>query len=109
ILRKKRLEDDEGDDRAEVSARELAVGLYFKMIRAAGDLCETVASGMPLTLKPARYLIQLGVDTFIEDEGALIALTRVKNHHSYLANHMANACVYSIALGNRIGLSRRQL
>ncbi len=108
-MRSKRLEEDEGEERAEVSARELAVGLYFKMIRASAELCEQVVKAEVLMLKRARYLIQLAVDTFIEDEGALIALTRVKNHHSYLANHMANACIYSIALGNRIGLSRRQL
>lgn len=108
-LRSRRLEEDEEDDKAQVSARELAVGLYFKMIRSSGELTEQAVRHEPLMLKRARYLIQLAVDTFIEDEAALIALTRVKNHHGYLANHMANACIYALALGNRIGLSRRQL
>lgn len=108
-LRSKRDEEDEGEEKAQVSARELALGLYFKMIRACAEIAEAVSHGEAITLKRARYLIQLAVDTFIEDEAALIALTRVKNHHSYLANHMANACIYSLALGNRIGLSRRQL
>lgn len=108
-VRSKRLEDDEADERAEVSPRELAVGLYFKLIRAVDELSDSTARGEPLSLKRVRYLIQLAVDTFIEDEAALVALTRVKNHHGYLANHMTNACLYALALGNRIGLSKRQL
>lgn len=108
-MRQNRLEEDAEEDKAQVSARELAVGLYFKMIRASDEIAQDVAQGRQITLKRARYLIQLAVDVFIEDEAALIGLTRVKNHHSYIANHMANACILSLALGNRIGLSRRQL
>lgn len=109
-MRSKRTGDDVVDeDRVEVSARELAVGLYFKMIRAAAELTDALAAGSRLSLKRVRYLIQLAVDTFIEDDGALVTLARVNGHRGYLANHMANACVYALALGNRVGLSRRQL
>jgi HD-GYP domain-containing protein (c-di-GMP phosphodiesterase class II) len=108
-LRQKRLEDDQPDERAAVSPHELAVGLFFRLIRSGEELGERVAKGEQISLKRGRTLIQLAVDTFIEDEAALIALTRVKNHHGYLANHMTNACLYALSLGNRIGLTRRQL
>src|SRR5204863_6882951 len=77
-------------------------------------------TGGRLALKRARYLIQLAVDTFLEDEAALLAMTRQKNFvpegarvagpwAAYLESHLTNTCILALGIGNRIGLARRQL
>jgi HD-GYP domain-containing protein (c-di-GMP phosphodiesterase class II) len=111
---------EEEGGRTEVSARQLAIALWFKLHGAAGELLEATRAGGRLGLKRARYLIQLAVDTFLEDEAALLAMTRVKNYlpegakaaspfAAYLESHLANTCLLALGLGNRIGLARRQL
>jgi HD-GYP domain-containing protein (c-di-GMP phosphodiesterase class II) len=112
------VEDDGG--KVEVSARELAVALWVKLHAAATELVEATRTGQRLALRRARYLIQLAVDTMLEDEASLIAMTRSKNyvpeglsvaspHAAYLESHIANTCILALGLGNKIGLARRQL
>lgn len=107
-------------EHAEVSARQLATAVWLKLHRAATDLANAVRVGAPLALRPARYLIQLAVDTLLEEDAALLAAARQKNYlpegvpvaspwQGYLENHLVNTCVYALALGNRLGLARRQL
>jgi HD-GYP domain-containing protein (c-di-GMP phosphodiesterase class II) len=119
-------EDDGG--RTEVSARQLAIALWFRLHGEATTIAAAAAHGGQLGLKRARYLIQLAVDTFLEDEAALLAMTRMKNYvppeaaaaggakaqaagrfQGYLESHLVNTCLLAIGLGNRIGLARRQL
>jgi hypothetical protein len=49
------------------------------------------------------------VDTFLEDESAVLALAQIRSFDVKLFHHSLNACVYAILIGQRLGLSRRQL
>jgi HD-GYP domain-containing protein (c-di-GMP phosphodiesterase class II) len=43
------------------------------------------------------------------DESFVYGLTNIKNHDEYTLNHSVNVAVLSVALGRRLGLSRREL
>jgi HD-GYP domain-containing protein (c-di-GMP phosphodiesterase class II) len=53
--------------------------------------------------------IQSMFNHIAEDESFVYGLTNIKNFDEYTLNHSVNVCVLSIALGRRLGLSRREL
>ncbi|MFQ5845509.1 MAG: HD-GYP domain-containing protein, partial [Planctomycetota bacterium] len=60
-------------------------------------------------LRLTRRAVQTLVDRFLEDDSALLALTRIQRHDRYLFQHSLHVCVFSLALGARLGMSRKQL
>jgi HD-GYP domain-containing protein (c-di-GMP phosphodiesterase class II) len=60
-------------------------------------------------LRLTRRAVQTLVDRFLDDDSALLALTRIQRHDSYLFQHSLHVCIYSLALGARLGMSRKQL
>jgi HD-GYP domain-containing protein (c-di-GMP phosphodiesterase class II) len=53
--------------------------------------------------------IQSMFNHIAEDESFVYGLTNIKNFDEYTLNHSVNVCVLSVALGRRLGLSRREL
>lgn len=57
----------------------------------------------------AKRAIESVVDSILADEDAMLALTLIRNYDEYTYQHSFNVCVYSIAIGNRLGLPRKLL
>ncbi len=62
-----------------------------------------------VNFRRARRVVQNLVNTVSEDDFFLLALTSIKNYDEYTFNHSSNVAVYSIALGQRLGLNRQDL
>ena len=45
----------------------------------------------------------------MEDESILLGMTTIKNYDEYTFNHCVNVSIYSLAIGRRLGLSRKIL
>ena len=60
-------------------------------------------------LRSLRHVTQTLVDVLIQDEGALLSMTTIKNFDGYLLNHSANVAVLAAALGQRLGLPKARL
>jgi HD-GYP domain-containing protein (c-di-GMP phosphodiesterase class II) len=54
-------------------------------------------------------VVQGIVDQILSDEASLIGLTTIRDYDDYTFTHSVNVCIFSVALGRRIGLSRLQL
>jgi len=120
VMRRRRELDAEAGAEVEVSGRKLALALWLKLHMAAREATLAAAQGAAPSLKKVRSLVQLAVDAVAEDEVSLLAASRARGHvpegttpatpwRTYLETHQANVCVLSLALGGRLGLSRRQL
>lgn len=57
----------------------------------------------------AKRAIEFVVDSILANEDAMLALTMIRNYDEYTYQHSFNVCVYSIAIGNRLGLPRKLL
>jgi HD-GYP domain-containing protein (c-di-GMP phosphodiesterase class II) len=60
-------------------------------------------------LRRAKRVVQALVDSILNDESFMFGLTTIKNHDEYTFNHCVNVCIYSVAMGQRLGFSKSRL
>jgi HD-GYP domain-containing protein (c-di-GMP phosphodiesterase class II) len=60
-------------------------------------------------LRRARRAVQGLVDSFLEDEAAVLALAQIRGHDVKLFHHSLNVCIHALLIGQRLGMTRRQL
>ena len=78
------------------------VVLYRNLISAQ----KIIASERAFLLKKITRTIQALVDICLEDDHTFLGVSAVKNGEAYAAHHAANVAVLSIALGEKLGLSK---
>ncbi|RME77122.1 MAG: hypothetical protein D6776_00080, partial [Planctomycetota bacterium] len=111
-VRRRRDEDDDLRNRAEVSSVELARAIYHELQRHAARSLQCLATRSPLSLRDTRLLVQRAADLLADHPEPLIAAVSARaavGETDYLARHMANVCVLSLALAVRLGIERRHL
>lgn len=84
-------------------------GVYFKSIRMAKDMEETVKGQKSVNVRKAKRLMQSAVDAITQDESTLLGLAIIKNYDEYTFNHSVNVAIYAIAIGQRIGIPKKHL
>ncbi len=99
--------EDEQKDRSE--SREAAKRTYSQSVAATKDVMNSVRMGQSPNLKKVKRVVQGIVDQILSDEASLVGLTTIRDYDDYTFTHSVNVCIFSVALGRRIGLSRLQL
>jgi len=89
--------------------RRYSKEIYFKAIDLVKDVTDSVRSQKLLNMRKAKHLMQKAVDSIMQDESALLGLANIKNYDEYTFNHSVNVAIYSLALGQRIGLPKKLL
>jgi len=54
-------------------------------------------------------VVQGIVDQILSDETSLVGLTTIRDYDEYTFTHSVNVCIFSVALGKRLGLTKIQL
>jgi HD-GYP domain-containing protein (c-di-GMP phosphodiesterase class II) len=54
-------------------------------------------------------VVQGIVDQILNEETSLLGLTTIRDYDEYTFTHSVNVCIFSVALGRRLGLAKRQL
>ena len=83
--------------------------VYFKSISLAKEVVGTIESRKALNLRKAKRLMQSAVNSIMQDEASLLGLASIKNYDEYTFNHCVNVAIYAIAMGQRIGIPKKQL
>jgi HD-GYP domain-containing protein (c-di-GMP phosphodiesterase class II) len=60
-------------------------------------------------VRKLKRLAQKAVHLVIEDESILLGMTTIKNYDEYTFNHSVNVSIYSLAMGKRLGFSKKTL
>jgi len=89
--------------------REMAMRSYLRGLRAFKEVLRSEGFRDRSKIRRARRAVQGLVDHFLEDETAVLALAQIRGHDLKLFHHSLNVCVYSLSIGQRLGMSRRQL
>jgi HD-GYP domain-containing protein (c-di-GMP phosphodiesterase class II) len=87
--------------------REQAKRVYFRSIAMVKEICQNIHDDKPLALRKAKRLTQSMVDLLRYDQAALLGLSTVKNYDQYTYNHSVNVCIYSLALGAKLRISKK--
>ena len=65
--------------------------------------------GQTPNIKKIKRVVQTIVDQILNEETSLVGLTTIRDYDEYTFTHSVNVCIFSVALGRRLGLTRLQL
>lgn len=90
-------------------AKEAAKRTYSQSVAVTREVMSSVRMGRAPSIKKIKRVVQTIVDQILNEETSLLGLTTIRDYDEYTFTHSVNVCIFSVALGRRLGLSRRQL
>lgn len=99
--------EDEQKQRAQT--KDAAKRTYASSVAATRDVMNSVRMGQSPNIKKIKRVVQGIVDQILSDEGSLVGLTTIRDYDDYTFTHSVNVCIFAVALGRRLGLTRLQL
>lgn len=90
-------------------ARETAKRTYSQTVAVTKDVISSLRMGKTPNVRRMKRLVHSIVDQILNDETSLIGLTTIRDYDEYTFTHTVNVCIFSVALGRRIGLTKKQL
>ena len=83
--------------------------VYYRATDLLRDLTQRIRDTGSFTSTKAQRVVHDLVDHIVKDEFSLLEFAAIKDFDDYTYAHSTNVCIYSIALGLRLGLDRRRL
>jgi HD-GYP domain-containing protein (c-di-GMP phosphodiesterase class II) len=102
-------EDGEFEGDTSGPTREEAKRSFFSALHIVKQAVKDGISRGKVNPRKVKRVVESVVDSIISDEESMLALTAIKDYDEYTYHHCFNVCIYSIALGNRLGLPRQSL
>ncbi len=90
-------------------AKERAKRTYSQSVAVAKDLMTSVRMGRSPNIKKIKRVVQSIVDQILNEETSLIGLTTIRDYDEYTFSHSVNVCIFAVAIGKRLGLTKGQL
>jgi HD-GYP domain-containing protein (c-di-GMP phosphodiesterase class II) len=90
-------------------AKEAAKRVYSQGVAVTKDVITGARLGRATSVKRVKRAVQLIVDQVLNNETSLVGLTTIRDYDEYTFTHSVNVCIFSVALGKKLGLSRLQL
>jgi HD-GYP domain-containing protein (c-di-GMP phosphodiesterase class II) len=103
-----RANPDEIDTDTE-QAKQAAKRVYSQGVAVTKDVMTGARLGRATNVKRVKRAVQLIVDQVLNNETSLVGLTTIRDYDEYTFTHSVNVCIFSVALGKKLGLSRLQL
>jgi HD-GYP domain-containing protein (c-di-GMP phosphodiesterase class II) len=97
----------EGGTSAE--ARQASKQVYAQGVAVTKDVIAGVRLGRATGLKRVKRAVQMVVDQVLNNEISMVGLTTIRDYDEYTFTHSVNVCIFSVALGKKLGLSKPQL
>jgi HD-GYP domain-containing protein (c-di-GMP phosphodiesterase class II) len=88
---------------------ERAKRAFYAALGSAKEVLMAQTSQGAVSLRKARRAVQAAADSLLEDESSILALATIKDHDEYTFTHSVNVCIFSLAIGQRLGLHRSWL
>jgi HD-GYP domain-containing protein (c-di-GMP phosphodiesterase class II) len=102
-------EHQEEERQATDGGRAISLGVYFEAIAAMDELLAAAQSAKPLNLRRIKKAVHVMVDMILNEEHLLVALTNIKDRGAPGSNHAVNVSILAVALGAKMGLSKKLL
>jgi len=99
----------EVDEAIRQKSKEAAKRTYSQSVSVTKDVINSVRMGKSPSIKKIKRVVQGIVDQILNEETSLIGLTTLRDYDEYTFTHSVNVCIFSVALGRKLGLSRLQL
>jgi HD-GYP domain-containing protein (c-di-GMP phosphodiesterase class II) len=93
----------------QIDVRKVIKKAYYNAVSYTKGVMNKIQSGEKVTVKKAKRIVESMVDHLLEEERMLIGMTAIKDYDEYTYHHSVNVSILSIALGQRLGLSKKML
>jgi HD-GYP domain-containing protein (c-di-GMP phosphodiesterase class II) len=90
-------------------AKEAAKRTYSHSVAVTKEVMSSLRMGHAPNIKKIKRVVQTIVDQILNEETSLVGLTTIRDYDEYTFTHSVNVCIFSVALGRRLGLSKLQL
>ncbi|OGP68222.1 MAG: hypothetical protein A2170_14545 [Deltaproteobacteria bacterium RBG_13_53_10] len=102
-------EDEEAFTFRKEDQHEVAKRVFFETIGTIKDFMSNIKGKQYAEVRKLKRLAQNAVHLVMEDESILLGMTTIKNYDEYTFNHSVNVAIYSLAIGKRLEISRKNL
>ena len=93
----------------EEEALDAAKRTYAQSVQVAKEALTDVRIGKAVNIRKVKRAIQGIVDQVLSDEPSMITMTTLRDYDEYTFTHCVNVCIFSVLIGERLGLSKLQL
>jgi HD-GYP domain-containing protein (c-di-GMP phosphodiesterase class II) len=90
-------------------ARAMARRTYAQGVAVTKDVVNSIRMGRTSSVKRVKRAVQMIVDQVLTNETSIMGLTTLRDYDEYSFTHSVNVCIFSVALGRKIGLTKLQL
>lgn len=94
---------------SEIDTRKIIKKIYFNAVSYSKGVMNKIKAGEKVNIKKAKRIVETMVDQILEEEKLLLGMTAIKEYDEYTYHHSVNVSILSIALGQRLGLSKKML
>jgi len=104
-----RLHETEESLQDQERQREAAKRTYAQGVAVTREIIHSVRMGRATNVKKVKRAVQLIVDQVLNNETSIVGLTTIRDYDEYTFTHSVNVCIFSVALGKKLGFSRLEL
>ncbi len=101
--------ESESDKQIAEESKAAAHRTYATSVALTRDVMNSVRMGRTPSIKKIKRVVQGIVDQILNEETSLINLTAIRDYDEYTFTHSVNVCIFAVALGRRLGLTKIQL
>jgi HD-GYP domain-containing protein (c-di-GMP phosphodiesterase class II) len=102
-------QDDPNHTEQVEQIKDAANRTYTRSVALTRDVINSVRMGRTPSIKKIKRVVQGIVDQILNEETSLIGLTAIRDYDEYTFTHSVNVCIFAVALGRRLGMSKLQL
>jgi putative nucleotidyltransferase with HDIG domain len=89
--------------------KEAGKRLFFETVGTIKGVVTGIKKNQFINARKLKRMVQGAVNLMVKDESILLGLTTIKNYDEYTFNHCVNVAIYSLAIGRRLGFSKKTL
>ncbi len=93
----------------EEESMEGARRTYAQSVQTAKEVLTDIRIGKAVNVRKVKRAVQSIVDQVLANEPSIVAMTHLREFDEYTFTHSVNVCIFSVVIGQRLGLERRQL
>ncbi len=82
---------------------------YAQSVQVAKEALTDVRMGRAVNVRKVKRAVQGIVDQVLSDEPSMITMTTLRDYDEYTFTHCVNVCIFSVIIGERLGLDKLQL
>jgi len=93
----------------ERDAMAAAKGTYAQSVKVAKDVLTDMRLGKAVNARKVKRAVQGIVDQVLDNESSMMTMTTLRGFDEYTFTHSVNVCIFSVVIGERLGLTKLQL